>query len=137
MNVGLGRRCCCTFNEQREVREGRNPKSEGRKKAEVRRPKARRAYPGSHHFREQMGARYGPQEHSVPVDARQASGFGLRFSAFFRVSVFGLRICAPHGSTYTGIPIQTSLSRYSAFQFASRKQPWDSVRPTCSGLGVP
>ena len=41
------------------------------------------------------------------------------------------------GSTYTGIPTQASFSRYSAFQFASRKQPCDSVRPTCSGLGVP
>ncbi len=42
-----------------------------------------------------------------------------------------------HGSTYTGMPTQTSLSRYSAFQLANRKQPCDSVRPTCSGLGVP
>jgi hypothetical protein len=42
-----------------------------------------------------------------------------------------------HGSMYTGIPTHTSLTRYSASQFASRKQPCDSVRPTCSGLGVP
>ena len=42
-----------------------------------------------------------------------------------------------HGSTSTGIPTHTSFDRYSASQFASRKQPCDSVRPTCSGLGVP
>ena len=42
-----------------------------------------------------------------------------------------------HGSTSTGIPTHTSLLKYSASQFASRKQPCDSVRPTCSGTGVP
>ena len=42
-----------------------------------------------------------------------------------------------HGTTSTGMPIQTSFTRYSASQFASRKQPCDSVRPICSGLGVP
>ena len=42
-----------------------------------------------------------------------------------------------HGSTSTGIPTHTSFDRYSASQFASRKQPWDSVRPTSSGTGVP
>ena len=42
-----------------------------------------------------------------------------------------------YGSTYTAIPTQTSCRKCSAFQFVSRKQPWDSARPTCSGRGVP
>jgi hypothetical protein len=42
-----------------------------------------------------------------------------------------------YGTISTGMPTQTSFTRYSASQFASRKQPWDSVRPTNSGLGVP
>jgi len=43
----------------------------------------------------------------------------------------------PYGSTNTGRPIQAICEKYSAFQFASRKQPCDSARPTCSGRGVP
>ena len=42
-----------------------------------------------------------------------------------------------HGSTNTGMPTQTICAKYSAFQFARRKQPCDSARPTCSGRGVP
>ena len=43
----------------------------------------------------------------------------------------------PYGSTNTGRPTQTRYAKYSAFQFARRKQPCDSARPTCSGRGVP
>ena len=63
---------------------------------------------------------------SLPQDAKPA---GPRLSREEKV-IF-------HGSTNTGIPSHTSFDRYSASQFASRKQPCDSVRPTCSGLGVP
>src|SRR6266496_3790247 len=33
---------------------------------------------------------------------------------------------SPQGSTKTGVPTETSFSRYSTFQLARRKQPWDS-----------
>ena len=42
-----------------------------------------------------------------------------------------------HSSTSTGNPTQASLSNVRASQLARRKQPWDSVRPTFSGSGVP
>ena len=42
-----------------------------------------------------------------------------------------------YGSTFTAVPTVTNCSKYSAFQFARRKQPCDSVRPTSSGFGVP
>ncbi len=42
-----------------------------------------------------------------------------------------------YGSTNTGVPTRTTSSSVSASQFASRKQPCDSVRPTFSGSGVP
>ena len=41
------------------------------------------------------------------------------------------------GSTTTGRPVHTRSRRVSASQFARRKQPCDSVRPICSGFGVP
>ena len=40
-------------------------------------------------------------------------------------------------STRTVRPGQAMRRRSSAFQLASRKHPWLSVRPTSSGLGVP
>jgi len=33
------------------------------------------------------------------------------------------------------MPTVTNFNRYSAFQFARRKQPWDSVCPTCFRAG--
>ena len=42
-----------------------------------------------------------------------------------------------YGSTSTGVPTLTILSTFSAFQFASRKQPCDCVREIASGSGVP
>ena len=41
------------------------------------------------------------------------------------------------GSTTTGRPVHTRSRKVSASQFARRKQPCDSVRPICSGFGVP
>lgn len=40
-------------------------------------------------------------------------------------------------STRTVSPGQAIRRSNSAFQLAKRKQPWLSVRPTSSGLGVP
>ena len=40
-------------------------------------------------------------------------------------------------STRTVRPGQAIRRSNSAFQLAKRKQPWLSVRPTSSGLGVP
>lgn len=58
----------------------------------------------------------------------------LEATLHYSITPLGVRA---HGSTKTGMPSQANFNRYSAFQFASRKQPCDSVRPTCSGLGVP
>ena len=137
MSVGLGRGTRDVLTGPCVAGEVRNPKAEARKKAEVRKPKPLLVDPGAEHSRKEGLIRHCAFGHSAHAASRQAGNFGLRVSDFFRVSAFGLRACVSHGSTYTGIPTQTSLTKYSAFQFASRKQPCDSVRPTCSGLGVP
>ena len=44
---------------------------------------------------------------------------------------------AVYGTTVTGRPAQARVSNVRASQLARRKQPIYSVRPTCSGVGVP
>lgn len=43
----------------------------------------------------------------------------------------------PYGSTTTGMPTHAASRSVYASQFAKRKHPCDSVRPTFSGEGVP
>ena len=76
----------------------RNPKPEGRKKAEARNPKRLLAHPETRHFRAQEQADYGAQRYIALVAARRqiVSDFGLRPSFGHRVSVFGfVRLMLP------------------------------------------
>src|SRR5262245_14715917 len=69
--------------------------------------------------------------------------FGRKLAAMFQCFAQGVKVQVPRradysqGSTKTGSPTQTKRAKNSAFQFARRKQPCDSARPTCSGRGVP
>ena len=66
---------------------GRNPKAEGRKKAEVRNPKGE----GPSGY----GARLAPAAAATRRLGREMSSFGVRVSAFFRASGLGLRVSFP------------------------------------------
>ncbi len=66
---------------------GRNPKAEGRKKAEIRNPKGE----GQSGY----GARLCPTAALTRRLGREMSSFGVRVSAFFRASGLGLRVSFP------------------------------------------
>ena len=59
--------------------------------------------------------------------------FYVRRRLALRILAFPVR----HGSTITLVPALHMPCSFSAFQFASRKQPCDSARPMRSGKGVP
>jgi hypothetical protein len=98
-------------------------------------PKLPRQSDGMSARGERSPSQAGAERHDLKV-AVPGAGINCRLPAGTAEALDGRAVRLSQGSTYTGIPTQTSLIRYSAFQLARRKQPCDSVRPTCSGLGV-
>jgi hypothetical protein len=74
------------------VDEIRNPKAEIRKKPEARNPKLPLDGLGTRHYWQKGPAGKRASEDAVLAARWGAGSFGLRVSAFFRISVFGFRI---------------------------------------------
>ena len=131
----------------------RNPKAEGRRKAEIRIPKGPDSTPGPRGLEDLKLVRRGALGPSAPIAAKGAmtSGFGLRISFGFRSSVFGfvgwssantsrnhnrpiLPLLLCFMATGLAAPAQTTDDKQATF-FMGRVRYSSSDGNDCSGVG--